>query len=44
MESIEQMSALDTELLLPGHGDLVMGKDLVLQNYESIRQNFYAYL
>jgi len=44
MESIEKMSTLDTELLLPGHGDLVMGKDLVLQNYESIRQNFYAYL
>jgi len=38
------MSTLDTELLLPGHGDVVMGKDLVLQNYEFIRQNFYAYL
>jgi glyoxylase-like metal-dependent hydrolase (beta-lactamase superfamily II) len=44
MESIEKMSTLDTELLLPGHGDVVMGKDLVLQNYEFIRQNFYAYL
>ncbi len=44
MESIERMSRLDTELLLPGHGDIVMGKDLVLQNYEFIRQNFYAYL
>jgi glyoxylase-like metal-dependent hydrolase (beta-lactamase superfamily II) len=44
MDSIERMSSLDTELLLPGHGDLVMGKDLVIQNYEFIRQNFYAYL
>jgi hydroxyacylglutathione hydrolase len=44
MESIERLSLLDTELLLPGHGDLVMGKDLVLQNYEFIRQNFYPYL
>jgi hydroxyacylglutathione hydrolase len=44
MESIERMSQLDTELLLPGHGEIVMGKDLVLQNYEFIRQNFYAYL
>jgi glyoxylase-like metal-dependent hydrolase (beta-lactamase superfamily II) len=44
MKSIERMSRLDTELLLPGHGNIVMGKDLVLQNYESIRQNFYAYL
>jgi hydroxyacylglutathione hydrolase len=44
MESIERMSQLDTELLLPGHGEIVMGKDLVLQNYEFIRQNIYAYL
>ena len=43
-ESIERMSSLDTELLLPGHGELVMGKERVLQNFEYIRQNFYAYL
>jgi glyoxylase-like metal-dependent hydrolase (beta-lactamase superfamily II) len=44
MESIEKLSLLDTELLLPGHGDLVRGKELVLQNYEFIRKNFYPYL
>jgi len=43
-ESIERMSRLDTELLLPGHGELVMGKEKVLQNFEFIRQSFYAYL
>jgi hydroxyacylglutathione hydrolase len=43
-ESIERMSGLDTELLLPGHGELVTGKEMVLQNFEFIRQNFYAYL
>ena len=43
-ESIERMSYLDTELLLPGHGELVMGREMVLQNFEYIRQNFYAYL
>jgi len=43
-ESIERMSHLDTGLLLPGHGDIVMGKEMVLQNFEFIRQNFYAYL
>jgi glyoxylase-like metal-dependent hydrolase (beta-lactamase superfamily II) len=43
-ESIERMSHLDTELLLPGHGELVMGKEMVLQNFEFIRQNFYGYL
>ena len=44
MQSIEKLSRLDTELLLPGHGDVVMGRELVLQNYEFIRQNFYPYL
>ena len=43
-ESIERMSHLDTELLLPGHGEVVTGKEMVLQNFEFIRQNFYAYL
>jgi len=43
-ESIERMSYLDTEILLPGHGEPVMGKEMVLQNFEYIRQNFYAYL
>jgi glyoxylase-like metal-dependent hydrolase (beta-lactamase superfamily II) len=43
-ESIERMSSLDIELLLPGHGELVIGKEMVLQNFEFIRQSFYAYL
>ncbi|NWF91850.1 MAG: MBL fold metallo-hydrolase [Syntrophaceae bacterium] len=44
MESIERLSELDTEILLPGHGDIVKGKERVLENFEFIRQNFYAYL
>jgi hydroxyacylglutathione hydrolase len=43
-DSIERMSHLDTKLLLPGHGEMVMGKERVLQNFELIRQSFYAYL
>jgi hydroxyacylglutathione hydrolase len=43
-ESIERISHLDTELLLPGHGEIVTGKEMVLQNFEYIRQNFYDYL
>jgi len=42
--SIERMSRLDTELLLPGHGEMVMEKEKVLQNFQFIRQSFYAYL
>jgi hydroxyacylglutathione hydrolase len=44
LQSIERLSQLDIELLLPGHGEIVMGRDRVLQNFESIRQNFYDYL
>ena len=44
MESIEKMSRLDIEILLPGHGEIVTGKEMVLQNFEFIRQNFYPYL
>jgi len=43
-ESLEKMSRLDTEFLLPGHGEVVRGKEFVLQNFDFIRQNFYAYL
>ena len=43
-KSIERISRLDTEILLPGHGEMVMGKEKVLQNFEFIRQSFYAYL
>jgi glyoxylase-like metal-dependent hydrolase (beta-lactamase superfamily II) len=42
--SIEKMSRLETEILLPGHGEILQGKYPVLQNFEWIRQNFYPYL
>ena len=44
LQSIQRLSQLDIELLLPGHGEIVMGRDRVLQNFESVRQNFYSYL
>ena len=43
-KSIERISGLDTEFLLPGHGEIVMGKEKVLLNFEFIRQRFYPYL
>ncbi len=42
--SIERLSQLETEILLPGHGGILSGRDRVLQNFEFIRQNFYRYL
>lgn len=44
MESIERLSRLDTEMLLPGHGEIVLGKEAVLENFETIRRSFYPYL
>ncbi len=43
-KSIERMSRLDIDILLSGHGEPVMGREMVLQNFEFIRQNFYGYL
>jgi glyoxylase-like metal-dependent hydrolase (beta-lactamase superfamily II) len=43
-ENIERLSHLDIEILLPGHGEIVMGRDTVLNNFEFIRQSFYVYL
>jgi glyoxylase-like metal-dependent hydrolase (beta-lactamase superfamily II) len=40
LQSIERLSQLDAGLLLPGHGEIVMGRDRVVQNFESIRQTF----
>jgi len=44
MESIERLSRLEIELLLPGHGAMVMGREKVLQNFAFIHQNYYPYL
>jgi glyoxylase-like metal-dependent hydrolase (beta-lactamase superfamily II) len=44
MESIERLSQLETEILLPGHGEIVLGRDAVIENFETIRQSFYPTL
>ncbi len=40
MRSINRMSALDVELLLPGHGAFISGKSNVRRNYEFIASYF----
>jgi len=40
MRSINMMSALDVELLLPGHGAFISGKSNVIRNYEFIASYF----
>jgi glyoxylase-like metal-dependent hydrolase (beta-lactamase superfamily II) len=47
-QSIEKLSQLDIEYLLPGHstefGDIITGKDKVEQNFAFIRLNYFPLL
>lgn len=43
-ESIERLSQLDIEYLLPGHMDIVVGADKVKRNFEFIKQYVLGYL
>ena len=43
-KSIERLSRLDIEFLLPGHGEFLAGREAVVENFEIIRQSFFSYL
>ncbi len=43
-ESILRLSRLDVEYLLPGHGDIVQGRDAVRRNFEEIERYWFALL
>ena len=43
-QSIEQLSTLDVEYLLPGHNEIVTGKNDVKRNFEFIKRAFFSYL
>ncbi len=42
--SIEKISGLEVEYLLPGHGDPVVGREAVQANFRGIRDYWYPYL
>jgi glyoxylase-like metal-dependent hydrolase (beta-lactamase superfamily II) len=43
-QSIERLSTLDVEYLLPGHNEIVIGKNDVTRNFEFIKRAFFSYL
>lgn len=43
-ESLERLTALDVEYLLPGHNDLVQGRERVRKNFMLIQHLFYPML
>ena len=42
--SIEEIAKFDAEYLLPGHNELVTGKEQIAQNFEFIRRSFFAFM
>ncbi|MFZ7110408.1 MAG: MBL fold metallo-hydrolase [Desulfatiglandales bacterium] len=43
-DSIKALSQLDVEILLPGHGDMVLGREQVKANFNEIERVWFAYL
>jgi hydroxyacylglutathione hydrolase len=43
-ESIQRLSALDSEYLLSGHGEIISGAENVRANFQMIEQEWFGYL
>ena len=43
-QSIERLSKLDVEYLLPGHGDIIKGRDAIKRNFEYIADVYYNFI
>ena len=43
-ESIKKISLLDAEYLLPGHGDIISGREAVKTNFANIERDWFPYL
>jgi hydroxyacylglutathione hydrolase len=42
--SIQGLFRLDIEVFLPGHGEIIMGRESVLRNFDFIRRNYFPLL
>jgi hydroxyacylglutathione hydrolase len=42
--SIRRLAALDVEILLPGHGDVVVGKEAVEANFRAVEEYWFNYI
>jgi hypothetical protein len=38
------MAALDAEAVLPGHGEMIAGRQAVRRNFDTLRQEWFAYV
>lgn len=44
LKGIESLSLLDIEILLPGHGEVIVGKEKVMKNFQYVLETFSGYL
>jgi glyoxylase-like metal-dependent hydrolase (beta-lactamase superfamily II) len=42
--SIQRLTQLDIEIFLPGHGEIIVGREKVLKNFGFIREHYFPYL
>jgi len=43
-QSIQRMAALDIDIVLPGHGPAIQGRDQVVRNFQMIQQMYFPML
>ena len=43
LKGIDRLSKLDVEILLPGHGNPIVGKDRIKRNFELIKETYRSY-
>jgi len=43
-QSIERLSKLDVEYLLPGHGEIVQGKDNIKKNFDYVADAYFNFI
>jgi len=41
-QSLRRLSSLDVEFLIPGHGDMVKGRQSISKNFEVLMSEFFA--
>ena len=41
-QSLRRLSSLDVEFLIPGHGDMVRGREAISKNFEVLLSEFFA--
>jgi hydroxyacylglutathione hydrolase len=43
-DSIERLAKLDVEYLLPGHGEIISGRDAVMANFDAVEKTWFSFL